>query len=201
MIVANLDERRRRQSATFDQILAVGERNHIVGAAMQNHCAGLHRRGSAVFPPCRAKQHEPGFAALDVHGQSAAPARADDDLRLVGVEFGLSYAHCCGEILVIERRVDDLAAMPGKVGRLHTARHGIPTVKEENSHSLFSDDWMSRSTATEKPPTISPTTNQMAASQVIWPPGGRQSIFMFAMSAAYTGSTRRLSFRGPAQLG
>ena len=96
--------------------------------------SGLHRPGRAVLLPRRAEQDELRIAAVDVHGDGPAPARPDDDLGLVLVELGLGDADGLGEVVVGQRRVDDLVAVVLQVGRLHAARDRVPAVEEEDLH-------------------------------------------------------------------
>ena len=111
MIRTDLDQRRSWQAAVADQFLAIRERHHVVGPAVQDDGAGLHGRGRSPTLPRRAEQDEPCIAAVDVHRHGTAPARANDDLRAVLVELGLGDADSLGEVLVGQLRVDNLVAV------------------------------------------------------------------------------------------
>jgi hypothetical protein len=86
---------------------------------MQDHRAEVHRLGRSPFLPRRAKQYEPGIAAIDIHGYGTAPRRADDHLGLVLVELLLGDLDGKSEILVGQFRIDDLVAVLGQEGRFH----------------------------------------------------------------------------------
>src|SRR5439155_26424550 len=118
VVVADLDQRRRRQAAVAYQVFAVAERNYVVGPGVQDQRAGLRRGGLAMFLPGGAEKDEPRAAAVDVHGDRAAPRRADDDVRLVSVELGLGDPDGLAEILVRQLRVRNLMAVSRQVGRL-----------------------------------------------------------------------------------
>ena len=63
-----------------------------------------------------------------------APARPDDDLRLMFVELGLGDADGLLHVLIGQRRVDDLVAVVFQVGRLHAAWDRVPAVQEKDFH-------------------------------------------------------------------
>jgi hypothetical protein len=79
VIVANLDQRRLWHPAVPDQFFTIGKRNHVVGSAVKDHSAWLHRLRRPEFLPGRTKKNEPRRADFHVRG-------ADDHIRLVLVE-------------------------------------------------------------------------------------------------------------------
>jgi hypothetical protein len=83
VIVADLDQRRRRQSAVPEKFLAVGKRHHIVGPAVQDHRAGLHGTCGSRKPrrPAGSKQQGP----VVVYGnEPTRRGRSDGAIRRPG---------------------------------------------------------------------------------------------------------------------
>lgn len=124
-----------RQAAVREQQFRIGERDHLVRAAVQDHRAGLHVRCGAPVLPGGAKQDEPGAAGGDVHRHRAAAGRADHDLRPVLVEEFLRQQHRLREVVVRQLRIDDRVPVLDEVRRLHAAG-GTPAVQEEDVHSM-----------------------------------------------------------------
>jgi hypothetical protein len=104
---------------------------------MQDHRAGLHRSSRSPFLPRRAKQHEPGIAAVDIHGHGPASRRADDHLGLMLVELLLGDLDGLDEILVGQLRIDDLMAVLGKEGRFDAAWDRLPPSSRTHSNTIW----------------------------------------------------------------
>ena len=136
VITPDFDEGPCREPAVPNQFLRIGERNHVVGAAVKDYGVGLHGPCRAPIPPCRAEQHEPGVAALDVHRDGTASGRTDNDLRLVFVELRLGRGDGRAEVVVIEGRVEDFKAVLGEVGRFDAARDRVPAVEKQDFHAI-----------------------------------------------------------------
>jgi hypothetical protein len=135
VIRANFDKRR---PAAPRQFLVLGERHHVVGPAVQDDRAGLHRLDRPPFLPGRAKKDEFRLAAVDVHRHGPAPRRADDHLGLVLVDLLLGDLDGLTEVLVRQLRVHDFVAVLGQEGRLDAAWDRLPAVKEEDFHTIIS---------------------------------------------------------------
>src|ERR1700689_1642858 len=72
VIVADLDQLRRRQPAVSDQFFRISEGNYVIGSAVQDHRVGFHRLGVSPALPGRAQEDDPRLASVDVHGDSTA---------------------------------------------------------------------------------------------------------------------------------
>jgi hypothetical protein len=136
VIRADFDQRLPWQPASPDQFFGIGERDHVVCPAVQDHRAGLHRLRRPIFFPCRAKQDELGSAAVDVHRHGPASARSHDDLGLVLIELGLGDADGFRHVVVRELRIDDGVAVLGEVRRLDAAWDRLPAVQEKDFHEV-----------------------------------------------------------------
>src|SRR5262249_20103092 len=69
-----------------------------------------------------------------MHRHRSPARRAHNNLLPVPIKLRLRHPHRRREILIRQRRVDDLTALITQEGRFPPARDGMPTVKEENSH-------------------------------------------------------------------
>lgn len=72
MIVSDLDQGGRWQTAVPDQFFTVGKQDHVIGPRMQNDGAGLHSPGHSPILPRRTEQHQLRRATVDVHRHGPA---------------------------------------------------------------------------------------------------------------------------------
>ena len=70
----------------------------------------------------------------DVHGDRSAAAYADDDVRVVPVEFRLRDPHGLVKVFVRQSRIHYLVPMTGQEGCVHAARLRDPAMEEEYLH-------------------------------------------------------------------
>ncbi len=103
---------------------------------MQDDRVRLDGRGRSPFLPSGAKQDQRRVFCVDVDGDCAATRRADDDIGLVLIEFGLADANGYVEVVIWERRVNDGVAVVFEVGRFCAARCRSPAVEIENLHRV-----------------------------------------------------------------
>jgi hypothetical protein len=133
MIVANFDQ---SGPAVLCELFRVSEWNDVVSATVQDDRARLYDLNRAILLPRWAQQDESRIATLDVHCDSTTPARSDDNLRAVFVEFRLSNPDCLGEVLVRQCGVENLVAVRLQEARLNAANHRVPTVEEQDFHRI-----------------------------------------------------------------
>jgi len=69
-----------------------------------------------------------------LHGTDDSPTNRTLCERHPLDPLGLGDSHCFVEVVVRELGIDDGVAVLGKVGRLHAAGDGLPTVQEEDGH-------------------------------------------------------------------
>ena len=128
MIAAGFDE---RCAAVPDQFFRIGKRNDLICSAVQDHGAGFDLRGRSPILPRRAKQHELGIAAVDVHGDRATTGTSHNDIGLMPVECGLGNVDRRFEIVIGQSRIDDLMAVLNQKARFQASRFGHPAVEKE----------------------------------------------------------------------
>ena len=95
---------------------------------------GLTVRAVPPFPPRGKGQDGAAPPAGDVHGNRPAARTAHDHGRPAPVELRLGGGNRNGEVVVVQRRVDDRMAVRLEKRRLHPAGNRSPTVQEKNDH-------------------------------------------------------------------
>lgn len=111
------------------------KRNHLVGTTVQDDSSSFHGLGRSPMLPRRAKQDESGIAAVDAHGNSPAPGRANNDFGLVFVKRCLGCRHSVFKIIIVKGWVDDFVAVFLQIARLDAARSGVPAVEKKDLHT------------------------------------------------------------------
>ena len=133
MILSNLDQGVDWQAAVPHKYFGVSIRDHVIGPAVQNHCAGLQQcPGRPPILPCWAEQHEPGIATFDVHGDGTTTGRSHDNLGLVLVELSLGDSDSLSKVVVRQLGVDDGVAVILQVRRFDATWDRMPAVEDED---------------------------------------------------------------------
>ena len=111
MIASDFNQSLGRQTASRDEFLRVRERDHIIGAAVQNHALGWDRIGTPPILPSRAEQNQLRIPDVDVHRDRATARASHDNHRLVLIELSLASCNSRVKVIIIEYRVDHFVAV------------------------------------------------------------------------------------------